>query len=96
MTDDELRASYATSTPLSASASPHPTEDEWERFALPDVSTEERDRITAHVAECRECASIYSAAAAAIPKGQDTREGRAPGAARSISRPPAMTSATAL
>ena len=71
MTDDELRAAYATSTPLSASASPHPTEDEWERFALPDVSTEERDRITAHVAECRECASIYSAVAEVMAGGRE-------------------------
>lgn len=57
LSDDELRAAYAT---LSAAAmEPHPDEALFERLACGELSADERLRLSDHVARCASCAGVW-------------------------------------
>jgi hypothetical protein len=58
--DEDLREAYASTTSTFA-AEPHPSEDEWERFAVARMSNDERERLAQHIARCGECARVFSA-----------------------------------
>lgn len=54
--DEALRQLYGEAI---GAPSPHPSEDEWERFAAGDLGSEERERLADHVTRCAECADIF-------------------------------------